>query len=81
MRGAPRERSGTFERVVEAIVVLLVVDVDLHGAAEADQIMFSVRLNGTCLIGQYGGGRYNGTAQPLLSTGTCLVGATRPIDW
>lgn len=49
--------------------------------AEADQVMFSVRLNGTCLIGQYGGGRYNGTAQTLLSTGTCLVGTTRPIDW
>lgn len=49
--------------------------------AEADQIQFSVRINGTCLIGQYGGGRFNATAQPLLSTGKCLIGVTRPIDW
>jgi len=49
--------------------------------AEADQIQFSVRINGTCLIGQYGGGKYNGIAAPILSTGTCLIGTTRPIDW
>jgi hypothetical protein len=49
--------------------------------AEADQLQFSVRINGTCLIGQYGAGVYNSGAFPLLATGTCLVGATRPIDW
>lgn len=49
--------------------------------AEADQIQFSVRFNGTCLIGQYGGGVYNSQATTLLASGTCLVGATRPIDW
>jgi hypothetical protein len=49
--------------------------------AEADQLQFSVRINGTCLVGQYGAGVYNSAAVPLLATGTCLVGATRPIDW
>jgi hypothetical protein len=49
--------------------------------AEADQIMFSVRMNGTCLIGQVGGGKYHGAAADLLATGSCLIGKTRPIDW
>jgi hypothetical protein len=49
--------------------------------AQADQVQYSVRINGTCLIGQYGGGRYSGTAQPLLASGKCLIGTTRPIDW
>jgi len=47
----------------------------------ADNIQFSIRLNGTCLIGQYGNIGYDSTATTLLTTGKCLVGATRPIDW
>lgn len=47
----------------------------------ADNIQFAVRLNGTCLIGQYGNIGYASTALDMLSTGRCLVGATRPIDW
>jgi hypothetical protein len=47
----------------------------------ADNIQFAVRLNGTCLIGQYGNIGYASTAVELLATGRCLVGATRPIDW
>lgn len=49
--------------------------------AEVDQVQFSVRMNGTCLIGQYGGGKLNGVSAPLLATGNCLIGTTRPIDW
>jgi len=49
--------------------------------AQADQLQFSVRINGTCLLGQYGGGTYNGAVADILATGTCLVGTTRPIDW
>ena len=48
---------------------------------QADNIQFSIRLNGTCLIGQYGNIGYASTTVDLLSTGRCLVGATRPIDW
>jgi len=49
----------------------------------ADSIQFSARVNGECLIGQNGpsSGGYHSIAAPLLATGTCLVGATRQIDW
>ncbi len=51
----------------------------INGAA--DNIQFSIRLNGTCLIGQYGNIGYESVTAELLTTGKCLVGATRPIDW
>lgn len=47
----------------------------------ADNISFSVRLGKTCLIGQYGNTGYSSTAQKLLSTGRCLIGTTRTINW
>ncbi len=47
----------------------------------ADNIVFSVRLGDTCLIGQYGNTGYSSTVQKLLVTGRCLVGITRTIDW
>ncbi len=51
----------------------------INGAA--DNIQFTVRLGDTCLIGQYGNIGYASTTAELLTTGRCLVGATRPIDW
>lgn len=50
---------------------------------DADSIQFSVRFNGECLIGQSGAssGGYHSMVAPLLGTGKCLVGDTRPIDW
>jgi hypothetical protein len=48
---------------------------------EADNIQFSVRMNDTCLVGQSGNVGYHSLAAPILSTGTCLVGNTRAIDW
>jgi hypothetical protein len=49
----------------------------------ADSIQFSARVNGECLVGQNGpsSGGYHSVVAPLLATGTCLVGATRQIDW
>ena len=47
----------------------------------ADNVSFSVRLGKTCLIGQYGNTGYASTVQKLLSTGHCLIGTTRKIDW
>lgn len=49
----------------------------------ADSIQFSVVLAGECLIGQYGpgSGGYHSAVRPVLGTGTCLVGRTRPVDW
>ncbi len=50
---------------------------------EADSIQFSARLHGECLIGQFGPGSdsYHSIVAPVLGTGTCLIGATRQIDW
>lgn len=49
----------------------------------ADSIQFSVRWGESCLIGQNGPavGGYHSTLVPVLGTGKCLIGSTRPIDW
>lgn len=49
----------------------------------ADSVQFSVAFQGECLVGQYGpaSGGYHGAVRPMLGTGACLVGQTRPIDW
>lgn len=49
----------------------------------ADSIQFSTRFTDECLVGQNGpaSGGYHSVVVPLLATGTCLVGATRQIDW
>jgi hypothetical protein len=49
----------------------------------ADSIQFAVRFQDECLLGQYGpkSDGYHGAVRPLLGTGGCLVGETRPIDW
>jgi hypothetical protein len=47
----------------------------------ADSVVVSVRIDDECLIGQFGAAVYTGTRAPVLGTGTCLVGRTRPIDW
>jgi hypothetical protein len=44
-------------------------------------IEFSVKMNGTCLIGQAGNVGFQSFVAPLVSTGTCLIGLTREIDW
>jgi hypothetical protein len=47
-----------------------------------DSVIFSVRFNGECLIGQvFQSWEYTVTRAPVLGTGKCLVGATRPIDF
>ncbi len=60
----------------------LTVDTTTIGL-KANSIQFSVRINGGCLIGQNGesSGGYQSIVTPLLATGNCLVGDTRPIDW
>ena len=47
----------------------------------ADSIIFSVRVNSECLIGQFSAAGYKGVEAKLLGTGGCLIGTTRPIDW
>ncbi|NEN06595.1 hypothetical protein G3T36_12025 [Diaminobutyricibacter tongyongensis] len=60
----------------------LTVDTTTIGL-KANSIQFSVRFNGGCLIGQNGDGSggYQSAVTPVLATGNCLVGDTRPIDW
>lgn len=48
---------------------------------DADNVEFSVRLGSTCLVGEYGNVGYASSAQRVFSTGTCLAGTTRTIDW
>lgn len=49
----------------------------------AESIQFSVVWKGECLVGQVGPATGNPvtTVLPLLGTGGCLLGETRPIDW
>ena len=46
-----------------------------------DALIFSVRIRNECLIGQYSAAGYKGIIAPVLGTGNCLIGTTRPIDW
>lgn len=50
---------------------------------DADSVQFSVRFPDGCLIGQNGSksGGYHSMVTSAISTGRCLVGATRQIDW
>lgn len=49
----------------------------------AESIEFSARLGADCLVGQVGPSIGNPvtTVLPGLSSGGCLIGQTRPIDW
>ncbi|MDN4615099.1 hypothetical protein P5G50_11630 [Leifsonia sp. F6_8S_P_1B] len=60
----------------------LTVDTTTIGL-KANSIQFSVKLGDGCLIGQNGAdaGGYNSMVTPVLSTGACLIGQTRAIDW
>jgi len=50
---------------------------------DADSVQFSVRFPDGCLIGQNGpkSGGYHSMVTAVISTGRCLIGATRQIDW
>ena len=46
-----------------------------------DSLVFSVLMGDECLIGQYSAMGYSTIIAPKLTTGSCLVGLTRAIDW
>jgi hypothetical protein len=46
-----------------------------------DSILVSVRMADACLIGQRAQDGFTAHAEPALSSGRCLVGQTRAIDW
>lgn len=44
-------------------------------------IDFSVRFGKTCILGQAGNVGFQSSVLPVLATGKCLIGQTRPITW
>jgi hypothetical protein len=44
-------------------------------------IEFSVRFGDSCLLGQAGNVGFQSSVVPVLATGKCLIGQTRPITW
>ena len=44
-------------------------------------IDFSVRFGKTCILGQAGNVGFQSSVVPVLATGKCLIGQTRPITW
>jgi hypothetical protein len=46
---------------------------------DADNIQFSVKINDTCLLGQYGNVGLATAAMPVLETGRCIVGSDRAV--
>ena len=76
------------QQIVENLVAAGFAKADMEitpdttmGSEAAESIQFSVRINGSCLVGQTGAAGYNAIAEPLLGTGKCLVGKTRTIDF
>jgi len=44
-------------------------------------IDFSVKFGNTCILGQAGNVGFQSSTVPVLATGKCLIGQTRPINW
>jgi hypothetical protein len=44
-------------------------------------IDFSVKFGKTCILGQAGNVGFQSSVVPILATGKCLIGTTRPITW
>jgi hypothetical protein len=47
---------------------------------DADSIEFSVKINGQCIIGQFGSFGYRSIVAAILATDTCLVGKTVTLE-
>jgi len=48
---------------------------------DADSVQFTVRFADGCIVGQQGNIGYHSAVLPVLSTGKCLIGQTRAINW
>lgn len=48
---------------------------------DVDSMLYSVKIGDQCLIAQVFPSAYTTDLAPVLGTGRCLVGQTRPIDW
>ena len=48
---------------------------------DADSVQFTVKFADGCVVGQQGNIGYHSAVLPVLSTGKCLIGQTRSINW
>ena len=48
---------------------------------DADSVQFTVKFADACIVGQQGNVGYHSAVLPVLSTGKCLIGQTRTINW
>jgi len=48
---------------------------------DADSVQFTVKFADGCIVGQQGNIGYHSAVLPVLSTGKCLIGQTRSINW
>lgn len=48
---------------------------------DADSVQFTVKFADGCIVGQQGNVGYHSAVLPVLSTGKCLIGQTRAINW
>jgi hypothetical protein len=47
----------------------------------ADSVLFSVRIDKSCLMGQRSAAGYSSSINDALAGGSCIVGKTRAINW
>jgi hypothetical protein len=78
----------TSRAIIDNLVAAGFIKADMEVTSEttalnipADSIVFSVKIEDDCLIGQFSAAGYKGDLAPVLGTGKCLVGLTLPIDW
>ncbi|WP_309615201.1 DUF6993 domain-containing protein [Salinibacterium sp.] len=74
--------------VVDNLVSVGFIKADMQITADrtaidlpVDSLVFSVLMGDQCLVGQFSAQGYSTIIAPKLSTGSCLVGLTRAIDW
>lgn len=48
---------------------------------EADNVQFSALVGEECLIGQVGNVKYRSRVMPVLGSGRCFIGTTRPLNF
>jgi len=73
---------GAIDNLVAAGFRLQDMEVTMEKTAidlDVDSRIFSVRLKGECLIGEFQQSGYRSIVATLLSTGGCLIGATLPL--
>jgi hypothetical protein len=74
--------------VIDNLVSVGFIKADMQVTADrtaidlpVDSLVFSVLMGDQCLVGQFSPQGYSTIIAPKLSTGSCLVGLTRTIDW